>query len=810
MAGPDYHSLERLHAAPSLSQMFQPEAIVIGIGPLGRAVTERLAEELPDRPDNVLLSVGITGMEIDSGLLLPRPDSHLKGSEKLNLGAGYSSGERDRSDCRSRLLIDLGFSNPAVWDSLQKMAAKLPAGTFGGIWLVASLFDVVGSGLIFDLAYLARLVSRNQNRHPSINWLVALPTAEWGDEYLNVSGAALREVKRLMDGNSPERLYEYAANSSNTDLRKHLEKGELSISQLFLCYPSDGSFGQEAGREVIEQMVILLKPLLQPNGWPKIRDSLGSKKQGNVPHCTLFAGQAHTIPLQLLQEWVRTQLAASVLANESQGMFPGRFQRIANFEEDTALTVLEQSSDDFLKQVAYDARNRTRTHQWPSAQKAAASLVETLRNQLEEQGSSLPPAQLFLTAKALIAALQSILSRSSGPQSDLDKLQSTLREVAKEVDAWQRWGGTIAEESERKLSEIRLKWQRQDPPGWVRLVNDRTLDPIMGQFKTDEFIRRWQQYIRWAWITSGSTLQLRIDTLFPDYESRHYWRHQAGKDIQSLWNGVYEVMAALTGDLKHWPTSVHLQDGANLSDVAGNLDLMGKYDNSKAAGKGAISRWGFQISGDAAWRDRRAFPAGVVVERIDNGTAVEGFLLLLHAGVPIASLQLNETLMKQYWLRRSAEFHLFEPEKQAVAIEKAALDTLSRRERREMPGLQLSSSIVGLMQWLDWVKIFVWAWQLGWVTPALGGGHYQLKMPNTIGTPPLNWQAPTSCSHIIEALKAFVLSNKEMIVQNSLIQQVRQALKQSVEVGRDVESGNPGSTTGDIDWWLLVRGIKDS
>lgn len=807
MTEPDYRSVEKLHAAPVATPQFPHDAIVIGVGPVGRAVTERLAEELPDRPERLLLSVGIAGMEHDSGLLLPQPDSHLKDSEKLTLRGGYSSSESDRSDCRSTLLIDLGYTDPAIWTAFQQMAAKLPSGTQGGIWLVASLFDVVGSGLIFDLAYLAKLVSENQNKTPSVNWLVTLPTSEWGDEHLAAAGAVLREVQRLMDGASPERPYEYAPHSNNTALREQWVTGKSSISRLFLCYPSQDSFGQEAGREVIEQMVILLKPLLQPNGWSTIRDSLGNSKQDSDPCCTLFAGKTHTIPLQLLQEWVRTQLAAKVLTNEGGGIFPGRFRR-TTIDESAALTLLEYSKDNFLKQVANDQRSRSRTRQWPPAQNAKTKLIEAVRNQLEERGRSESPAQLILVAKSLIATLQSILSRASAEQEVLAGLQNVLKEAAKEIETWQKWGEQVTEESERRLSQIRRKWQQSVPPGWRRLIDDRALEEILGKFTTEEFNSSWQQYIRWAWLSSGPLLQIRLDTLFPDYEKKYGWRHLADGDVPSLWNGVNGVMAALTGE-NYWPTSVHSQDGTKLTEVVKDLEgLTGRY-GSISTGRGMISRQGFQISGNVAWRNRMAFPDGVAIHRIDNKTTVEGSLLLLHTGVPIDSLALRETVMKPYWQRRSPELHLFEPEKRAVAIEQAALATLSRRERRELPGSQLSSPVVGLLQWEDLVKAFVWAWRLGWVTPALRAGVYRLTLPDAPESS-WNWVAEKPCNHIVEAMQAFVLSKKDMSDQNKLARQVQQALKPESEARNEVEGIHSKSEKWEVDWWFLVRGIKDS
>ena len=166
---------------PSFDGAFAPLAIV-GIGAFGQAVVETLAAWLPPpapgQPRVVTLRVIRAAGEAQAlGWTLPETQSNLAPREHLEL-PHQRQGELEwtRRAGLDVFMQDIRSEPSQLWNMLQAILSRQPKTDF---WVVASAFDPVGSGMIFDVAHLIHLVAQAQNKSPFIGWMLALPGTDW-------------------------------------------------------------------------------------------------------------------------------------------------------------------------------------------------------------------------------------------------------------------------------------------------------------------------------------------------------------------------------------------------------------------------------------------------------------------------------------------------------------------------------------------------------------------------------------------------------------------------------------------------------
>ncbi|MBM3150377.1 MAG: hypothetical protein FJZ88_10205, partial [Chloroflexi bacterium] len=288
---PDYSRLPSLQTGGTATSPDLASVVVIGLGPVGQAVVETMASWLPPDPTNGrrpldLLVVRLSGearpdfeLPLSAGVSL-RPNerkevSYIRGASSYPWYPPKPGGEWKRVDGRLALFQDLGYAHSDIWSLLQ---AHLGDGREPDVWLVSSAFDTVGSGIIFDLAHIVRLVGEAQNYAPFIGWMLALPNYQWADAHRAEAAATLRELMRLLR-HDLLRNYEYSAKSDNRKLWAHQARGDEDANIVMLCEATADFYGPKAAEAVVGHMALALLALAQPEVWQTFRNSLRHQAQ---------------------------------------------------------------------------------------------------------------------------------------------------------------------------------------------------------------------------------------------------------------------------------------------------------------------------------------------------------------------------------------------------------------------------------------------------------------------------------------------------------------------------------------------------
>ncbi|MBC8253873.1 MAG: hypothetical protein H8E35_07580 [Ardenticatenia bacterium] len=833
---PDYSRLPPLQPVEAGSLPSLAPLVVIGVGPVGQAVLEMLAPWLPVHSANASHAIRMLAVRLDGE---PKPDfalpqvgmTSLMPEERLELG--YKRGEGSyawypssvgydwiRPDGRLGLFQDLGYERSALWDTLQGCMAD---GSKPDVWMVSSAFDAVGSGVIFDLAHLARLVGRAQRYEPFIGWMLALPSVEWGEEHQPEATATLRELTRLLRHDVP-RIYKYNPDSDNRSLHLHQARGSEDANLVLLCEPPAEVYGRQAAEFAVSRMAQALLTLAQPAVWQAFRDDV--RTLGPLRHheeealVSAFGVCAHYVPLPELQGLVRAWLTRDVLFGQEWGAAQAWRRAQVEPDENTAMLLLRQAGHSFLDTLAQASSSLTPIRRWPRADGADKILALALRQHLQEIANRPPPGNNLLACDELLAGMEEVFLRARAPSDMMVPLEETVAQAQQELRNWLHWLRKANQMTETVIANAQKQWEQSTSrTGWRSVVDKGTARStyeslISGTPDIRQSIRR---YVRWAWVVKGKRLHLRLDTLYPSWmPDASGGHHDPDAEAWSqLWRGTQRVVTALTRESSYWPSSLTGPDCAlpSTEEAQEAAALALGYDIGIAQAVRTTRKVAYQTSGDTNWLERSWLPAGVTLAKAVSSSRTLGLLLQVHHLISISAVQSLADLRRRYGNRHrmAHTLHVFEPEQLAAQIEERALATLPRRRRSILASTWLSSRTVAALQWPDSVNLFVNAWLANLVEPTFGHGPYRLLRPD-LGDGVLQEICVLAADHPLEALHAFVLEEEHLAEQEELARFIQKVLANQ---GKDLptrleeiagwwESPDPRN----VEWYMLVHGLR--
>ena len=840
---PNYSQLSSLQPVETTSAPPLAPLVVIGVGPVGQAVLETLANWLPVQSSNGSRSIRLLAVRLEGE---PRPDfalppigeTSLLTRERLELPYQRSGGRHSwypsrmgdewvRPDGRLGFFQDVQNEPSALWDTLQEC---LGDGSKPDVWLVSSGFDAVGSGMIFDLAHLTRLVGRAQQYEPFIGWMLALPGELWGEEHQPQAAATLRELARLLCHEIP-RIYEYNPRSQNYTLHRHETSGREDANLVLLCEPPSVAAYEQAAESVVNQMALGLLALAQPAVWQKLCDELrimaGERQDEKEALVSAFGACAHYVPLRELQELVRARLTQDVLTGRKWGAMR-TWRRQMEPDEAGALLVLQQANHDFLRALAQAISRRGRSPHWPLAAGANRALALSLREYLQELADRPPPDNGLMACEALLEGMEGIFLSSRAPFDALQPLEELVSQARREMRNWLSWLPGATESSERTVADAQRQWERTLRRGaegkwnWQSVLDATAAHGVYEALAegTSDVRQDMRRHIRWAWVVEGDSLRLCLDTLFPGWNlETSRWRHPP--DLQkwdALWSGAQRVVTALTREPGYWPSSLTEVGTTPPSDQetqeAASLTLA--YDTSRAQAIRATRKMAFQISRDSQWLEHSWLPAGTETLKVASSSALLGLLLQLHHLIPLSALRSLADLRRRYSHRRQVadRLHVFEAEQLAAEIEVLAQETVPRRRRRKLSTACLGVRTVAALQWPKLVGLFVNAWLAGLVESVVADGAYRL-LDSTSEGEAIERIPPLPGNHPLEALHAFVLPQERLswakelrlrsLIPDSTLLSAHDAPDRLTEIADWWESAD----ARDVEWYLLVHGLME-
>ena len=818
---PDYDRIPPLQAVeyplpPTLTPM-----LVIGLGSVGRAVLERLATWLPPRADGTLRGIHLLAVDLEGKarsdsvpsdietLLLPGEQLQLR----YQAAPGrHTSDEQTRWDSRWSLLQDVKTEPPAAWQVLQRVLGN---GSQPDVWLVASAFDVVGSGMIFDLAHLARLVGEAQNYQPFIGWMLGLPSREGEREHHAEAAATLRELERLLGYDLP-RVYEYNRNSTNYVLHRHWRQGRDDASAVFLCEPPSELYTRRAIPFVADRMALALLALAQPAVWRAFGEDLQALSVQRHTEIeapvSAFGVSAHYVPTTRLQDLVRTWLTRDVLLEREWGVLQSWRPTQVEPDEDAALAVLGGANHEFLKTLSLADSPSARLSHWPPADQVEQALSLVLRQHFQDLVDRSPPGNPLLTCDQVLAGLEEILLRSNAPPAVVESLNSVVIQTRQELQNWLKGRRTSHEIAEEVTTAAERRWkQALALKEWHSVLDEqaarRTYEAITSG--SPDIRKRIRQYIRWAWVVEENHLRLHLDTLYPGWDpDMPGWRHDLRTlDWPQIWESSRRVVTALTQEPQYWPSKLiapghHLPAPAKAQKAT---EPILSYDAN-------VTRVAYLSSDDRQWLERAWLPAGVKVSKVESSLPSWGVSLQVHHLIPLRAVRAVSEFEKQYASRRVAsarKLHIFDPEQRAFEIEARAISTVPRRRRRDLTVDRLSNKTVAALQKPDLVRFFVGAWLNGFVEPAFGPGPYRLAHPTPDGE--RQEARLLDNNHPLDAMQAFVLADPGSTTQADQADlptwdtQNERAQNRLQKIADWWQSPDPKN----VEWYLLVYGLME-
>lgn len=842
---PDYSQLPRLQPVSPMPAEAMAPMVLIGVGPVGHAVLERLAQWFPPssttgrRPlDLLAIRVSdeprsfaslIPALLVGEEFLLPQEILRLRRPERGTAAYPWYSLKEDddwgRPDGRLSLFQDLQREPSALWDALQ---ARLATGQRPDVWLISSAFDAVGSGMIFDLAHLVRLVGQAQNYVPFIGWMLALPNPDWCDEYQPEAVATLRELARLQAADAT-RVYEYNPLSTNYTLHRHEAKGAEDVGVVMIASPSPSQSPAAASAEVVQQMALALRVLSHSGVWTDFRDQLRhsvpsfrSLTERSEAAIVGFNAVMHYLALPELRNLVRSWLVRDVLVGRPWGvMQPWRLGQ-PEPDEVGAAQVLQRSGHPFLVELFQVAERRERrTSGWPSHLGADQSLALALRQQMQELVDQAGADNGLKACDALLSGLSELLARSRAPEDRIKPLESVLNQARQEMRNWITLLTTVSEETERRTDQAQRAWDHlQRTAVGQNLLDGETATNIYQSLTTgaNDIRGKIRSYVRWAWIAEETGLRLRLDTLFPPGESD--WRHKPEPAKASqLWEAVLRVVETLTAEAAYWPTSLSAAGAATESKTRAlslPSDLTNMYNTDKARNICTIMNVGYQVSGDRSWLENNWLPKDLALSALSKFAVhdpTSGLALHLQFPMPLSSLKTWPQLSAQYDRRRhqAHRLHIFEPEQWAAAAEARA--SRPYQARAGQPSLWLSARVVSALQWQTEAILFLRAWSAGLVKPAMGQGRYRLMAPRSVSSRTLQEAFARECDHPVEAMLGFVASRPSAALINMItdyLQANAARLSQVVTERREaIARWRESTDQRNREWYVLIHGLKE-
>lgn len=245
------------------------DTLIIGVGEVGGVVLDQIApilnrrfNEYPTAQRNVrLLYIDVQPTGASQSATAYRP-TRLNNEEQIarlqpnfsdvdailakepekypHLGWWKSGvvGNYGRATGRMALFYDLrnGPDPSIIWQKLRRVLEGLQDPE---VWIVASTFDDIGSGMAVDLARITRLV-KQQEKPPSL--LLALPAPCWsGPDQPTRNIATLREIERLMRNEDVPFVYNLSSGHSALD---QWLKSAAPIGQVYLFDAVNGEKDQ--------------------------------------------------------------------------------------------------------------------------------------------------------------------------------------------------------------------------------------------------------------------------------------------------------------------------------------------------------------------------------------------------------------------------------------------------------------------------------------------------------------------------------------------------------------------------------------
>jgi hypothetical protein len=818
---PSYAQHESLQRLIAEVQTDLAPLLIIGVGPVGRLVLEKLTPCLPIDPQTgertvKLLYIGINH-DVERILQMPVTDKPLLQQQEVlaDNHAAFANANREspRSDIRTLILEDVRNSPPAVWEKFHHILGQIPK---RDVWLVGSLFDPVSNGLVFDLSHLLRLVSRGQRiENMFIGWMLALPTPDWGSDYLAEAGATLREFTRLKT-NLP-RLYDYRHSrhepSRESALVEHIESGNEDIDALLLCSPQKGMLGKQAAEYVAAQMSQALLALLQPEAWRQFLThwrELGSSRFNNTePVVSLLGTYADHIPYPELKAAVRSRIAYDVLFDRHRGLIPVRRLSPGRADEDMVLKILRDTGHPFLISIADAHGSYHSKGAWPHNAGAKHALLVTIAKKLQEiVDNSDGYGEPLEDCVAILVGLETVLKRSRASKELTEDLLEALSASQKEFESWTKWGRTLLEKTGQYQSKANNDWENAitrigwTSPAATSAINDKYAHFGEG-FSTNPVVIRIRQNVRWAWSVQGDRLQLRLDTLYPKWrDARKKWQFRPSDDVHELWQSILSVVTALTEEEQYW--KIHLTPTSN------QVVVLPSYDTDLATKVSVPRRVGYRVSADASWRNQIPTIPGVDLAHASAHSGGWGISLVIHHLIPLRAVNYAANAEQKYLMRRGQgqKIHIFHAEQKAATIENSMLNKLPRRQRVEFGTLQLSAQTIADLQWPDYVQLFVQAWRYGFVQNDAQTNKIVLRLRQDDS---IIWQSPGNCHHLIDALHEFV---KESYLAASRIDHtvLRQMVHTAARTSQPTNSLDSQALASfdqrDAQWALLVMGIN--
>ncbi len=740
---PDYEHVPNVVIHPPAQRMSLASLVVVGVGGTGQRVLQRLRRLLAQYAGEesaqvvTLLAVGLQdsaeemcGFPFQERILDPSQELGMPLSRDRSptqqwpwLPEEFPLGQRaTRVEGRLAVFQDLQRAHPDVWEALGR---HLGRGDRPDVWLVGSTFEATGSGMIFDLAHLIRLVGRSYNYEPFIGWMLALPGDEWGRECWPEAVATLREWQRLAV--EDERAYMYNPYADNQALHAHSARGQEDCHLLFLVRPpvQEAVRAEEEGQAAVDLLATALFALAERATWQRFREDVEDVRRAQrAPHSLLgtFGLKCVAVPLDELQENVRRRLAYDLLFDDERGLFKGRAVFSVAPDEETARGVLLRTQHPLLEAIA---RSHSTGREWSglASEQVLFSFAGALREQLQrlvdEEG-----ADGLAACYALLQGLKGLLSQAhAADPSVIEKLITFLRAVEKEMKSWIRWSAQARREAQRAIAPYtrRRAERRRTNPIWTSEASSDVVERIYHRLSNPDLFERIRQHVRWAWVVEGTGTDVRVrlylDTLYPGWRRARRptsWRLAVGdRTGKLLWQRVLEVVQAYTQEPAYWPQSLsNFHQDQEVSEVSVCLEY-----------NGSLPEWSFSylISGDETWREASWGASEAGLQRIDSGVRTLG--VTFRWWVPLRFEHVSAFVRaQQLYLahgRRAKTLHIFEPEQQALLLEYKAFGRHIRHrrgkgERDVFPWLPET-----VMRWLvseenrRRVRAFVGAWFAG-------------------------------------------------------------------------------------------------
>ncbi len=615
-------TLAALHQPVYPVPSFQ-DTLIIGAGQVGAMVLDQLAQNLEQRfahHENVRHNVHLLYIDIQpqdtrtnitsyqikhlnsDQIVQFQPDfvdiDDALRNDPLNYQhwkwwSGNSADDYGRAAGRMALFFDLrhGTERSQLWQKLKQSFAVLQNPS---VWIVGSTFDDMSSGLTVDLAWLSRLIGKEE-----ASLLLALPARHWNTPDLSEQSArsiaTLREIERLMRNTDVPFIYN--PNARQEVLDRWLER-DTPLAQVYLfdahgahdmtdltgVAPQDGiaAMMSDSLLALCEQSVNKLfrdqlAPLFTAAG-----SVINQAQQSIVGSLGCFSVTIPFEPLQAALEW---RAAHEVLFDTIVGLIPqGSFDNTASWNPEEVLSAEHkrfgvQDADQFLNRLGIDPL------QIRSLDKnKAASLrqcfplqlrmrVEALLNNEDSALGSNTPSSCFIRSYAFLLALVGRLegARQSGSQ-DLRQCLLWAQSLRNELQQWlERMvgsldGGTPDRPPLVDISQERYQQQRDALQQlWQIRVRQPALDETLDIAVYRQIFRSWKQIPaerrnepllrirqRIGWTCqepdanqTGSSWQLRMIVLPADIQASDFRRFAYTHDDQEAILAAIRSLASI-------------------------------------------------------------------------------------------------------------------------------------------------------------------------------------------------------------------------------------------------------------------------